>query len=277
MDQNSQKGSQNKAIIHYHLLWKSPFDVLLNSFIIWISDKEASRIIQSHHVTYTNERFFLTACRNTAAYCIIFLTVWNSWLRQQISRIRSVYKVSLSFCFNDEGKQPVKKKAECFKAWRRFYFHHYTFQIRVTDQAWGQYDRIFGQIPFETKSRPISSYLDRTSLVNRIYFMAKLSWFLFTTVCLAVDLIFYEKPGYQDTDLCHFVAFPSSVHCVNAKRSHGPLCDNIARSRFFRSPNTLETPRNEAVSLIISSTDILKTNLNLLSMRCVDKIPAWPV
>ena len=66
----------------------------------------------------------------------------------QNSRIRSVYKVSLSFCFNDEGKQPVKKKAECFKAWRRFYFHHYTFQIRVTDQAWGQYDRIFGQIPF---------------------------------------------------------------------------------------------------------------------------------
>ena len=134
----------------------------------------------------------------------------------------------------------------------------------------------------ETKSRPmkkkndanIQLHLDRTSLVNRIYFMAKLSWFLFTTVCLAVDLIFYEQPGYQDTDLCHFVAFPSSVRCVNAKRSHGPLCDNIARSRFFRSPNTLETPRNEAVSLIISSTDILKTNLNLLSMRCEDKIPA---
>ena len=49
MDQNNQKESQ-KGIIHYHLLWKSPFDVLLNSFVVWISDKEAFRIIQSHHV-----------------------------------------------------------------------------------------------------------------------------------------------------------------------------------------------------------------------------------
>ena len=36
---------------------------------------EAFRIIQSYHVTYTNERVFLTTCGNTAAYCIIFLTV----------------------------------------------------------------------------------------------------------------------------------------------------------------------------------------------------------
>ena len=51
-----------------------------------------------------------------------FLTVWNSWLRQQISEIPSLYKGSLSFCFNDEGKQAVKTKAECFKAWRLFLF-----------------------------------------------------------------------------------------------------------------------------------------------------------
>ena len=112
-----------KAIIPYHLLRKSPFDVPLNSFIIWISDKEASRIIQSHHVTYTNERFFLTACRNTAAYCIIFLTVWNSWLRQPILKIPNLYEVSLSFRWNEEGTQAVKTKADsCFKAWRLFLF-----------------------------------------------------------------------------------------------------------------------------------------------------------
>ena len=29
-----------------------------------------------------------------------------------------------------------------------FYFHHYTFQICITDQGWGQYDWIYGQIPF---------------------------------------------------------------------------------------------------------------------------------
>ena len=64
----------------------------------------------------------MTACRNTAAYCIFFLTFWNFWLRQQISKIPSLYKVSLSFRWNDEGKQAVKTKAECFKAWRLFLF-----------------------------------------------------------------------------------------------------------------------------------------------------------
>ena len=65
-------------------------------------------------------KVFLTACRNTAAYCISHLTVWNSWLRQQISKKPSLYKVSCSFRWNDEGKQAVKTKAECFKAWRLF-------------------------------------------------------------------------------------------------------------------------------------------------------------
>ena len=47
---------------------------------------------------------------------------------------------------------------------------------------------------------------------------------------------------------------------------HGPKRDTIARSRVFRSPNALETPRNETVYLIISSTDIFKTNRNLLNI-----------
>ena len=85
---------------------------------------EAFRIIQSYHVTehaiFIQSKGFLTGCRNTAAYYIIFLTVWNSWLRQQTSKIPSLYKVSLSFRWNDEGKQAVKTKAECFKAWRLF-------------------------------------------------------------------------------------------------------------------------------------------------------------
>ena len=50
------------------------------------------------------------------AYCTIFLTVWDSSLRQQISKILSLYNVSLSFRWNDEGKQAVKTKAKCFKA-----------------------------------------------------------------------------------------------------------------------------------------------------------------
>ena len=51
-----------------------------------------------------------------------------------------------------------------------------------------------------------------------------------------------------------------------------------SQSRFLFSKHTWdETLKNEAVNLIISSTDIFKTNRNLLSMRCVDKILAWPV
>ena len=71
---------------------------------------------------FIQSKGFLTACRNTAADCIIFLTVWNSWLKHQTLKILSLYKVSLSFLWNDEGKQAVKTKAECFKAWRLFLF-----------------------------------------------------------------------------------------------------------------------------------------------------------
>ena len=78
-----------------------------------------------------------------------------------------------------------------------------------------------------------------------------------------------------------FISFFSitlpSVVCVKAKRYNGPLRYTIAHTHVFRSPNTLETPRNEAVYLSKSSTDIFKTNRNLLSMRCGEKIPAWLV
>ena len=50
---------------------------------------------------------------------------------------------------------------------------------------------------------------------------------------------------------------------------HGPPRDTIyiAHSRVFRSPNTLETPRNEAVYLIISKkrekmTPVLQATLH---------------
>ena len=79
---------------------------------------EAFRIIQflpcniTEHAIFIQIKGFLTACRNTAADCIIFLTVWNSWLRQQISKILSLYKVSFKLplewrretgCQNESG------------------------------------------------------------------------------------------------------------------------------------------------------------------------------
>ena len=40
-----------------------------------------------------------------------------------------------------------------WKRKRNVYFHHYSFQICITGQAWGQHDWIYGQIPFLHFSR----------------------------------------------------------------------------------------------------------------------------
>ena len=93
---------------------------------------------------------FLTACRNTAADCIIFLTVGNSWLRQQTSKVASLY-INYHWAsagMTKAGKQAVRTKAECFKAWRLFLLSSLFLSNIVTHQAWGQYDWIYGQIPF---------------------------------------------------------------------------------------------------------------------------------
>ena len=151
MDQNSQKGSQNKAIIHYHLLWKSPFDVLLNSFIIWISDKEASRIIQCHHVTehaiFKQSKGFLTACRNTAAKCI-FLPFGTPDSGSKFQRYQVFLRDHWASTSMTKGNRLWKRKRNVLRRDDYFYFHHYSFQICITDQAWGQYEWIYGQIPF---------------------------------------------------------------------------------------------------------------------------------
>ena len=61
-----------------------------------------------------------------------------------------------------------------------------------------------------------------------------------------------------------------SVLYVNTKRSHGLLRDPIARSRVFRFPNTLETPRNRQVptSNANTGTQIQKCTWTLC-------IPTW--
>ena len=139
MDRNSEKWSQKC----YHSL----------PFAAKVSVRRSLIFKQSHSLNNRHRNFphhsilpcnlykwkvFLTAaCRNTAAYCIIFLTLWNSWLREQILKIPSLYMVSLIFRWNDEGKQAVKTKAECFKAWRLFLFSslflsnmHYSPSVR---------------------------------------------------------------------------------------------------------------------------------------------------
>ena len=152
MDQNSQKGSQQKPIIHYHLPWKSPFDVLLNSFVVWITDKEALCIFQSHHVikhaVSKQSKGVLAACRNTAAYCI-FLPFGTLDSGSKFRRYQVFIRYYWASAGMTKGNRLSKRKRNVLRRDDYFYFHHYSFQICITDQAWGgQYDWIYGQISF---------------------------------------------------------------------------------------------------------------------------------
>ena len=145
MDQNSQKGSQKKATIPYHLLWKSPFDTLLNNFVVWISDKEAFRIIQSDHMhvikhaVSKQSKGFLTACRNTASYCI-FLPFGTPDSGSKFRRNQVFIRYYWASAGMTKGSRLLKRKRNVLRHDDYFYFHHYSFQICITDQAWGQYE-----------------------------------------------------------------------------------------------------------------------------------------
>ena len=41
------------------------------------------------------------------------------------------------------GNKLSKRKRNVLRRDDYFYFHHYSFQICITDQAWGQYDWIY--------------------------------------------------------------------------------------------------------------------------------------
>ena len=124
MDRNSEKWSQKC----YHSLPFAEKVSVPRSFeqfrsLNW-GDKEALRIIQSHHVikhaVFKQSKGFLTACRNTAAYCI-FLPFGT---RDSGSKFRR-YQVFIRYNWTSAsmtkaGKQAVETKAKCFKAWRLF-------------------------------------------------------------------------------------------------------------------------------------------------------------
>ena len=152
MDRNGEKWSQKC----YHSL---PFAVKVSvprSFeqfrsLNW-GDKEALRIIQSHHVikhaVFKQSKGFLTACRNTAAYCI-FLPFGTPDSGSKFRRYQVFIRYHWASASMTKGNRLSKRKRNVLRRDDYFYFHHYSFQICITDQAWGgQYDWIYGQISF---------------------------------------------------------------------------------------------------------------------------------
>ena len=152
MDRNGEKWSQKC----YHSL---PFAVKVSvprSFeqfrsLNW-GDKEALRIIQSHHVikhaVFKQSKGFLTACRNTAAYCI-FLPFGTPDSGSKFRRYQVFIRYHWASASMTKGNRLSKRKRNVLRRDDYFYFHHYSFQICITDQAWGgQYDWIYDQISF---------------------------------------------------------------------------------------------------------------------------------
>ena len=115
-------------------------------------DKEALRIIQSHHVikhaVFKQSKGFLTACRNTAAYCI-FLPFGTPDSGSKFRRYQVFIRYNWTSASMTKGNRLSKRKQNVLRRDDYFDFHHYSFQICITDQAWGgQYDWIYDKISF---------------------------------------------------------------------------------------------------------------------------------
>ena len=130
-----------------------------------------------------------------------------------------------------KGNRLSKRKRNVLRRDDYFYFHHYSFQICITDQAWSQYDWIYGQIPFLQFVRLFKSPLFFSWLAP-LYADVR-------TYCSHVKL--YSKRArllHSHTRLFHlFTHYLFMVHLAILKQA-------VAFSVF---PNTIETPRNEAV------------------------------
>ena len=160
MDRHSQNGKKN-VIIPYHLLRKSPLDVLVNRFIIWISDKEASRIIQSHHVTYTNERFFWPRVETQLLIALFFLPFGTPDSGSKFRRYQVFIRYHWASAGMTKGKRLSKRQRNVSCRDDYVYFHHHSFQICITDLSVRSIWLDIWPNSFSWLVMPLSSHLDQ--------------------------------------------------------------------------------------------------------------------
>ena len=86
-------------------------------------------------------KVFLTACRNTAAYWI-FLPFGTPDSGSKFRRYQVFIRYHWASAGMTKGNRLSKRKRNVLRRDDYFYFHHYSFQICITDQASGQYDWI---------------------------------------------------------------------------------------------------------------------------------------
>ena len=148
MNPNSQKWSQKC----YHSLPFAAKVSVRRSFEQFHNLNKGQAIVASriNHIPPWNLykwKVFLTACRNTAAYCI-FLPFGTPDSGSKFRRYQVFIRYHWASAGMTKGNRLSKRKRNVLRRDDYFYFHHYSFQICITDQAWGQYDWIYGQIPF---------------------------------------------------------------------------------------------------------------------------------
>ena len=102
----------------------------------------SSRIIQSHHITYTNERSFRPRVETRLLIALFFVPFGTPDSGSKYRR----YQVFMSYHWASagmtKGNRLSKRKRNVLRSDDYYYFHHYSFQICITDHAWGQYDWI---------------------------------------------------------------------------------------------------------------------------------------
>ena len=149
VDQNNKKGSPKRLSFLTICSVRRSFEQF---YVVWISDKEAFRIIQSHHVikhaVFKESKDFLTVCRNTASYRT-FLPFGTPDSGSKFRRYQVFIRYYWSPAGMTMGSRLSKRKRNVLRRDDYFYFCQYSFQICITDQAWGgQYDWIYGKISF---------------------------------------------------------------------------------------------------------------------------------
>ena len=150
MDQNSQKWSQKG----YQSLPLAVKVSVRRSFEQFHNLNKRQGSFPHHSIPpfnwnaiFKQSKGFLTVCRNTAAKCI-FLPFGTPDSGSKFQRYQVFLRDHWASTSMTKGNRLWKRKRNVLRRDDYFYFHHYSFQICITDQAWGQYEWIYGQIPF---------------------------------------------------------------------------------------------------------------------------------
>ena len=133
MDRISEKWSQkcyHSLLFAVKVSFRRSFEQFHN-----LNDRQRSFPHHSIHAIFVLEiKGFLITCRNTAAYCI-FLPFGTPDSGSKFRRYQVFIRYHGASAGITKGNRLSKRKRNVLRRDDYFYFHHYSFQICITDQA----------------------------------------------------------------------------------------------------------------------------------------------